>query len=124
MVERRERRAESWTRGCRGQATVEHALLTGAFVAALVGMSVYLTRGLQGAVKTGADQIGAQKDGLMDIDFKLNWKVKGFSNMAGTSVSHLNTDTQPNGAVDVTNVDLQTNNSGIASFAVFTDPNQ
>lgn len=43
-----------------GQVTVEMAVLFGVVVAALVALSIYFQRGVQGGVRSNADSIGSQ----------------------------------------------------------------
>lgn len=43
-----------------GQVTVEVAVLMSVTVAAIVGMAVYLQRGIQGGMKSNADSLGTQ----------------------------------------------------------------
>ena len=44
----------------RGQVTVEAAILFTFVIAALVAMSIYLQRGVQGGAKSNADSLGTQ----------------------------------------------------------------
>jgi Flp pilus assembly pilin Flp len=44
----------------KGQSTLEYAIIIAVVVAALVGMQVYMKRGLQGKIKEATDQIGEQ----------------------------------------------------------------
>lgn len=43
-----------------GQVTVEVAVLMSVTIAAIVGMAVYLQRGIQGGIKSNADSLGTQ----------------------------------------------------------------
>ena len=47
-----------------GQALAEYALLIGTIAAAVMGISVYVKRGIQASIKEMADQIGSQTDGI------------------------------------------------------------
>jgi hypothetical protein len=51
----------------RGQSIAEYVLVFGVVLAAIYGMSVYMRRGIQGTIKTVADEIGGQSD-AEDID--------------------------------------------------------
>ena len=44
----------------KAQGTLEYAALTAIVVGALIGLQVYMKRGLQGKLKSSADQIGEQ----------------------------------------------------------------
>ncbi len=46
----------------RGQGIIEHVLLVGIVVAALLAMSVYIKRGIQGVIRVASDEIGRQED--------------------------------------------------------------
>lgn len=46
----------------KGQSTVEYALIVAVAAAALIGISVYMQRGLHGKLKESADQMGRQFD--------------------------------------------------------------
>ena len=47
-----------WSR--RGQSTVEYAVVAAVVVGALIWMSIYMKRGVQGKLKESTDQIGEQ----------------------------------------------------------------
>lgn len=53
-------------RSKRGQSTAEYAILIGVVIAAVVGMQVYVKRGLQGKVKDVTDNVGF---GLRDAGY-------------------------------------------------------
>ncbi|MBU2035742.1 MAG: class III signal peptide-containing protein [Candidatus Omnitrophica bacterium] len=44
----------------RGQSTLEYGILIAVVVGALIAMSVYMKRGLQGRLRTSTDDIGEQ----------------------------------------------------------------
>lgn len=44
----------------KGQSTLEYALIIAVVVAALVAMQVYIKRGMQGKLRSAADDIGEQ----------------------------------------------------------------
>ena len=46
----------------RGQSILEYAVLIGVVVAGLLGMQIYLKRGMMGGLKKSADGIGSQFD--------------------------------------------------------------
>lgn len=65
----------------RGQNTLEYALLIGVVVAALIGMQVYMKKGIQGKLKEGTDEIGKQFD---PTTFNTAWKTTGVGNTSNT----------------------------------------
>lgn len=67
----------------RGQSTLEYALIFTAVVAALLAISVYMTRGMQGKLKESTDSIGRQFD---PGNFTNAWKTAS----TGTTVSNEN----------------------------------
>ena len=68
---------------CRGQVTVETAVLFGVVVTALVAMAFYLQRGVQGGVKSNADSFGTQ------FSAKTAWTTKTSSDTTETNASIL-----------------------------------
>ena len=62
----------------RGQVTVEVAVLFGFVVAGIVGLAVYLQRGVQGGMKSNADSIGQQ------FSSANNWETHSRSNSQET----------------------------------------
>ncbi len=49
-------------KGSKAQSVSEYAILIGIITLALVGMQVYMKRGIQGVVKMAADEVGSQRD--------------------------------------------------------------
>lgn len=45
-----------------GQSTLEYAVIIAVIVAALLAMQVYVKRGIQGRLRTAADEVGQQYD--------------------------------------------------------------
>ena len=45
---------------CRGQSTLEYAVLISVVVAALIAMQIYMKRGVQGKLRDATDQVGEQ----------------------------------------------------------------
>ena len=48
----------------RGQSITEYVIVVGAIIAAITAMQLYAKRGIQAAIKAGADDIGDQVDGM------------------------------------------------------------
>jgi len=63
----------------KGQSIIEYAVILGVIAVALSVMQLYFQRGIQGVVKVAADEVGSQKKGAADVDYKLEWKWKGTS---------------------------------------------
>lgn len=72
---------------CRGQVTVETAVLFGVVVTGLVAMAVYLQRGVQGGVKSNADSFGTQ------FSANTKWNVKTSSDTTENSKQILSNQT-------------------------------
>lgn len=83
----------------RGQSIAEYGIVLGIVAAALAGMQVYAKRAIQAAIKVAADEVGGQRKGAMEFDFRLDWKIKGQSEI-GAKVSGSETSThKPAGEV-------------------------
>lgn len=54
----------------KAQSLIEYSLILAIIGAVLLGMQVYMKRGIQGVVKTAADQLGPQQGAQVLIDFK------------------------------------------------------
>lgn len=52
----------------RAQSIMEYSIVLGVVVAILVGMQVYLKRGIQAGIKIAADQVGVQNKALPELD--------------------------------------------------------
>jgi Flp pilus assembly pilin Flp len=68
----------------RAQSMVEYALLLGVVSAALIAMQFYMKRGIQGAVKVSADQLGPQQGTQVLIDFKKQSSASSVTNTAAS----------------------------------------
>ncbi len=53
-----------------GQSVTEYAVLISLVSMAIFGVSLYIKRGIQGAVKDTADMVGKQRKGGMTIDYR------------------------------------------------------
>lgn len=89
----------SAVRSARGQSIVEYAIVIGVVTAAVLGMQLYAKRGLQAGIKIAADQIGSQREGLLELDPQLSWKVRGHAVIRAESVSAVRTEVQRGGRV-------------------------
>ncbi len=47
-------------RGCRGQSTMEYAVLAAVIVGAMLAMQIYVKRGAMGKLREASDQLGKQ----------------------------------------------------------------
>ncbi len=56
----------------RAQATFEYAIILAIVVAALMSMRVYFKRGIQAGIKLCSDELGAQREGLFEVDLEHN----------------------------------------------------
>lgn len=53
----------------RAQSTAEYVLMAGVVIAVFVAMQTYVKRGIQGVVKTAADEMGKQADSEEDAHY-------------------------------------------------------
>ena len=63
----------------KAQSLLEYVVLIGIVTAALVAMTPYLKRGVQGIVKVMADQIGAQNEADQSPDTNSGYLVNAFT---------------------------------------------
>ncbi|MFA5144929.1 MAG: hypothetical protein WC723_02870 [Candidatus Omnitrophota bacterium] len=54
----------------KAQSLVEYSIILAVVLAALMGMQLYMKRGLQAGVKVAADQLGSQESADVLINFK------------------------------------------------------
>lgn len=75
----------------RAQSLIEYSLILAILGAALVGMQVYMKRGIQGVVKTAADQLGTQEGAQVLINFKrqTNSVTATTGSRAGAVATHI-----------------------------------
>lgn len=69
----------------RGESITEYVVLIGMVTMALIGMQVYLKRGIQGVVKYAADELGRQEDA--EIDPTKGTKIDSHSVVYNTQAS-------------------------------------
>ena len=81
----------------RGQSILEYAVLIGVVVAGLLGMQIYLKRGMMGGLKKSADGIGSQFDPKATV-------------FTSNSQSSSNSTETLSGGITTTTVHLQTSN--------------
>lgn len=109
--------------GAGGQSASEYAILLGVITVFVLGIQAYAKRGIQAGVRMAADQIGAQQDGLADIDLSLIWITKGSAEIATKTDAATTVKTERGGSVSVTS-DERATSTGILSENLFADPNQ
>jgi len=102
----------------KAQSILEYVTLIGIIAAALAAMQIYFQRGIQATVKAAADEIGSQKKGAMEYDYKLDWKIKGSAQTTSSSVGTSATNRMVKGAVAYGKDDTTTQN-GILSWGIF-----
>lgn len=83
----------------KAQSISEYVILIGIIALALIGMQVYMRRGIQAVVKVAADQIGDQKKGGTEYDYRYEWKEKREANTVATTSGTQNTISFEGGAV-------------------------
>lgn len=75
---------------------IEYSLILAIVGAALIGMQLYMKRGLQGVVKTAADQLGTQEGAQVLINFKK--QTSSVSVTAGSTSGSVDTHVSSGGA--------------------------
>lgn len=83
-------------------------------------MQIYFKRSIQATLKLAADQIGAQKEGAMDIDYKNKWIIKGDSTINADNTAENKTTWAQEGAVSYEKEDVSTQ-SGVISQALWLE---
>lgn len=96
---------------------LEYALVIGIIAAALAAMQLYFKRTIQATVKVAADEIGDQKEGAADFDYKYDWKIKGASDTTTTSSGSATTTQLGGNAVKYEKSDTTTQ-TGVSSWSV------
>ena len=82
----------------RGQSILEYSLILACVIAALVGMRIYVKRGISGGLRSAADQIGKQYDPLETISDTHNYASSGSESVVKT----YNVDTDDDSKIDST----------------------
>ena len=101
----------------KAQNILEYTILLGIISLALSGMSLYFRRGIQAVVKLAADEVGEQKKGALEYDYRYEWKEKGFSNISNFTTGRKIVTQLEGGAVDYETYE-KTRQEGILSRAL------
>lgn len=83
----------------RAQSIMEYVVLLGVIAAALTAMQIYFKRGIQAVVKVAADEMGEQKKGGIEYDYRYEWKERLGADTATVTNGTQRTDTFEGGAV-------------------------
>lgn len=51
-----------------GQSISEYTLIVGIVAVAIIGMQVYMKRGIQAVIRVAADEVGSQEDAMEDVE--------------------------------------------------------
>lgn len=98
----------------KAQSILEYVLILGIAAAALMLMQLYMRRSIQGVIKVAADELGEQKQGLMEFDYKNDWKVKGSSAIVSVTTGTQNNSLSERGAVRY-ETEQKSEKSGVSS---------
>ncbi len=101
----------------KAQSITDYVLLVGIISAALLGLQVYMKRGIQANIKVIADKIGDQKKGAADYDYRYEWKKKGDSETSSSAVTKATTTQSAGGAVSYEKDDTTTQ-KGVLSWGI------
>lgn len=104
----------------KAQSTSEYVILIGIISLVLIGMQTYMKRGIQAVIKVSADEIGEQKKGGLEYDYKYEWKVKGDSTITSSANSEKTATKSQGGAVAYGTNDTTTQ-SGILSHSLWSE---
>lgn len=104
----------------RAQSILEYAILIGVIAAALSAMQIYFRRGIQAVIRVAADEVGCQTKGLVEYDYKNEWKKRGASD-TDTTVDRQMTSSMNNGESISYDSDETTTRTGILSHDIIKD---
>ncbi len=104
----------------KAQSISEYVILIGLVSMALIGMQVYMKRGIQAVVKEAADELGQQSKGLVDVDYKYDWKWKGVSSVEASAKAENRTTGSEGGAVSY-GTNEETRQKGILSWGLWRE---
>lgn len=104
----------------RAQSSLEYVILIAIISAALFAMQLYFKRAVQATVKLAADQVGSQKKGSEDVDYKYIWKVKGQSDIT-SSTSETSTSRRESEGVVIYEKDNTSIQEGVLSRNIQTE---
>lgn len=105
-------------RNSRAQSILEYAVIIGIAGAALFAMQLYFRRSVQAVVKLAADEVGCQSEGMLEYDYKSEWKEKGYSETTTSNFGHTRAEFNDKGAV-VYEKDDTNQQAGILSRSIF-----
>ena len=104
----------------KAQGILEYVVLVSIIAAALAAMQLYFKRAIQATIKVTADEMGAQKKGAMDYDYKYEWKLKGVADTNTSSVGASTTKHMKDGAVSYGKNETTTQ-GGLLSWGVWQE---
>ena len=82
----------------KSQSISEYVVLLAIVTAALTAMQIYYKRSIQAVVKVAADDLGQQKPGAWDYDYRFEWKERGAAQIQAETTSSSTTKLLPGGA--------------------------
>ncbi len=104
----------------KAQSLSEYVMLLAILSAALIGMQVYMKRGIQAVVKDASDELGEQSKGAVDVDYKYDWKWKGISSTSTSTTGQNTTTNSQEGAVS-RDTNEETRQEGILSWGLWSE---
>lgn len=102
------------------QALSEYVIMIGLVAAALAGMQAYMKRAIQAVVKVSADELGEQRKGGLEYDFRFDWKIRGDKTINSTASETTTVTKADEGQVSYTS-DKRTTQGGIDSNVWWTE---
>lgn len=108
----------------KGQSITEYAILIGIVSAAVMGMNVYIKRGVQAGIKQSVDQMANQEDGAGETRFSKKGVVDILASQNWNEYNNTNSISQDSGSLTYG----RNESSGITAFShsrtLTTDENE
>jgi uncharacterized protein (UPF0333 family) len=97
----------------RGQSTLEYGIIIAVIVAALITIQVYLKRGIQGKMKSAADDIGEQFSTVGTVNITTTTNATTYENITG---GNLTAGKSPKTITDTQQIQNRTSNVTVGNY--------
>ena len=98
----------------RGQSTLEYGIIIAVIVAALITIQVYLKRGIQGRMKSAADDIGEQFSTIGSVNITTTTNATTSENITG---GNFTTGAKPKTITDTLQLQNRTGNVTVGNYS-------
>lgn len=102
-----------------GQSILEYAIVLAVVITVLGVMQIYFKRGIQSVVRAAADEVGDQKQGLLEYDYKNERKTKGSLTTSTYTVMNTADAEYEGGTADYVTKEWFTRRTGTSSGGLF-----